>query len=57
MEIIQGGGYVDNFCIGFGAVASVYGAGVLLNWWNPVGQTALIAGVVIGLGCAAYALW
>ena len=57
MQSIQGGGAVDSFCTGFGAVASVYGVGVLANWWNPPGQAAIVAGAIIGLGCAAYSLW
>lgn len=56
IEIISGGDSIDNFCAGFGIVASVYGLGALANWWNPVGQSALVAGGIIGVGCAAYAL-
>jgi hypothetical protein len=52
----HGGDGVDQFCAGFGVVAATYGAGVWLNWWNPVGQTALGIGVLIGASCAVYAL-
>lgn len=56
LQLISGGDTVNAFCIGFGSVASVYGAGVYLNLWNPVGWTAGAAGALIGVGCAAYYL-
>lgn len=50
------GGKIDAFCAGFGAVAAIYGAGLVVNLWNPVGWTAGAAAAVIGLGCAVDAL-
>ena len=37
-SIISGGG---SFCTGFGLASGVFAAGVWLNWWNPVGWTAI----------------
>ena len=56
LEMIQGGGAIGSFCAGFGAVAVVYEAGVLANFWNPIGWGAAVAGVSIAAGCAAYAI-
>jgi hypothetical protein len=56
MSSITGGDNVDNFCAGFGAVSSVYMVGVWANWWNPVGWSAGAAAVLIGGGCALYAI-
>lgn len=56
IENISAGDSVDNFCAGFGAVAAVYGVGVLVNWWNPIGWTASVAGATLGTGCAIYSL-
>ena len=45
MEVIDGGGKAE-FCKGFGVVAFGYEAGVLANFWNPIGwggQAALLA--------------
>ncbi|AFL86226.1 hypothetical protein Belba_3740 [Belliella baltica DSM 15883] len=53
---VSAGGAVDSFCSGFGIVAATYGVGALANWWNPPGQAALVAGSIIGLGCAVYAI-
>lgn len=56
MYQIQGGDAADEFCVGFGAVASVYAIGVLANWWNPIGWGGSIVGAIIGVGCAANAM-
>lgn len=42
----------SEFCVGFGATAIVYEAGVLANIWNPIGW----GGQVILLGASAYCL-
>lgn len=55
MSQLQGGG-ISNFCAGFGAVAAVYGLGVVANWWNPIGWGGSAVGAVIGVGCAIDAL-
>jgi hypothetical protein len=55
IEALTGGSAVGNFCMGFGAVAAVYEAGVLANIWNPVGWTAAAVGGVITLGCVVHA--
>lgn len=57
MENIGGGRGVTYFCAGFGMVATTYGAGLLLNWWNPIGQTATVAAALIGVACAAHELY
>lgn len=56
LEIVTAGDAVDGFCASFGAVALGYQIGVWANLWNPVGQSALLAGAVIGGACAVYAL-
>lgn len=55
MQNSTGGSVVGSFCVGFGAVAAVYRLGTLAMWWNPVGQTLLWTGAIIGVGCVAYA--
>lgn len=56
LELIQmenlEGGTVGEFCKGFGAVAAVYGLGVVANWWNPIGWGGTAVAAVIGVGCA-----
>ena len=56
MENISGGRALSYFCAGFEAGSAVYLVGAWANWWNPVGQTALVVGGVINIGCAAYQL-
>lgn len=56
MESLNGGNNIDNFCAGFGIVAGAYAVGVLANWWNPIGWAGTVAGAVVGVGCAAYAI-
>jgi hypothetical protein len=55
-EIKAGGKGIAGFCAGFGAVAAVYHIGAWANIWNPVGQSAIVAEIVIGGACAIYAL-
>ena len=47
---------VTDFCIGAGAVSAVYGLGVALNWWNPIGWGGTVAMAIVGAGCGIYAL-
>lgn len=56
MERVSGNNAGDSFCASFGAAAAVYSAGAWANLWNPVGQTALVAGGIIGGACVIYAL-
>lgn len=55
MSQLEAGG-ISSFCAGFGAVAAVYGLGVVANWWNPIGWGGSAVGAVIGVGCAIDAL-
>lgn len=50
MENIMAG---SGFCQGFGAAATIYQAGVLLNAWNPIGW----GGEAILVGVGAYCLF
>lgn len=51
MEVIEGGSFWGGFCDGVNAATAVYGAGVLANLWNPVGQTATVALAVVNVAC------
>ena len=58
MENIGGGGKaITSFCLGFGSIYAGYGFGAWMNWWNPMGQTAIAAGVIVGLACGAHELY
>jgi hypothetical protein len=56
LEGVTAGSAGDGFCAGFAAVAAVYHIGAWANFWNPVGQSAIAAEIVIGTACAVYAL-
>jgi|AntRauTorckE5430_2_1112549.scaffolds.fasta_scaffold36626_2 hypothetical protein len=52
LEIIGGtNDTYSNFCAGFTAGAIVYGAGVLANFWNPVGWGGGAAILAIEASC------
>lgn len=51
LEIISGGAFSSGFCKGFAAAEIVYGAGVLLNVWNPVGWIGGTAALVVNGVC------
>ena len=52
LEIIGGtNDTYSNFCAGFTAGAVVYGAGVLANLWNPIGQGGGAAILAIEASC------
>jgi hypothetical protein len=57
MENIGGGRAISNFCLAFGSVYAGYAVGAWLNWWNPMGQTAIAAGVIIGAACTVHELY
>ena len=51
METLSGGLDKNGFCKGFGAAQVVYGAGVLLNAWNPIGWGGAAVALVIDGYC------
>lgn len=58
MENIGGGGRaITSFCLGFGSIYAGHAFGAWMNWWNPMGQTAIAAGVIVGLACGAHELY
>ncbi|REG84727.1 hypothetical protein [Algoriphagus antarcticus] len=54
METISGGAFDSAFCKGVAAVDIAYGAGVLLNLWNPVGWVGAAGGLAVNAYCFAY---
>jgi hypothetical protein len=54
LETIEGGDFITGVCAGIGAGATVYGVGVALNWWNPVGWGGGLAMAVVGGACVTY---
>ncbi len=55
MENFNGGNAGDAFCAGFGVGSAIFTAGVIANWWNPVGWTGGLTIALVDAGCAAYA--
>jgi hypothetical protein len=51
IEIISGGINKAEFCKGFSAGSIVYGAGVLVNAWNPIGWGGTAAIIVVNAYC------
>jgi hypothetical protein len=49
-----GGDSIHGACAGLGAAGALVGAGILLNWWNPVGWGGAVVASVVGIGCAGY---
>lgn len=54
LETISGGAFDSAFCKGVAAVDIVYGAGVLLNLWNPVGWVGAAGGLAVNTYCFVY---
>lgn len=54
MESHLGGDLVDGLCVGIGAGSVVYAAGIITNWWNPVGWASATF-IVADAACIAYA--
>ena len=53
LEKINGEGFIGGLCIGIGTGSVVYGAGVLTNFWNPVGWVSA-AFLAADAACLAY---
>ncbi|WP_353167660.1 hypothetical protein [Flavobacterium sp.] len=52
IENINGGINKAEFCAGFGLVALGYEAGVVANFWNPIGWGGAASLVLVGIYCA-----
>ena len=55
METFAGGNWVDKACGVIGVGSTIYGVGLLFNWWNPVGWIDGAA-LVLGGACGIYSL-
>ncbi|MEQ8553650.1 MAG: hypothetical protein RIC06_20890 [Cyclobacteriaceae bacterium] len=52
---INAGGYISGICYGIGAGSVVYTAGIMTNFWNPVGWVS--AGFILAdVACIAYGM-
>lgn len=50
------GDLVDDFCKALAVSSTVWGVGLALNWWNPVGW-ADAAALIAGGACAIYGIF
>lgn len=53
LSLVTGGDAINGFCAGLATGAAIYSAGVLTNFWNPVGWASGVA-IVGTLACSAY---
>lgn len=53
MEKLQGGDFIDGFCVPVVAGEAVLLAGAAMNWWNPAGWV-MATGAIAAAGCAIY---
>jgi hypothetical protein len=54
LEEISGGAFDTAFCKGVAAVDIAYGAGILLNLWNPVGVVGAAGALAVNTYCFVY---
>jgi hypothetical protein len=54
MSLVSGGDRLSTICTAFNVGSAAYGTGILLNWWNPIGQIGSAILLVANIGCLAY---